>query len=297
MVLAAIAFYTLFERKFLAAAQLRQGPAKVGLVGLPQPLADALKLFTKRGAAPSRANFVGFYLAPIFALSLSLILATLYPSPFSFHIPSFTALLFLVVSSLNVYPILAAGWCSNRSYALLGTVRAIAQTISYEIVMMLLLLVPVTLSASYYFATPLHQSWVINLLLVPLVAVAWLVTLLAEANRTPFDFVEGESELVSGFNVEYAASGFALLFMAEYTSILVLCTLTASLFFVPARFRVLRPLIVVGVALFLAVVFVWLRATLPRMRYDRLMMLTWKRLLPFALASVLLVVRVKALWL
>lgn len=283
-----IAFYTLFERKFLALAQRRKGPNKVSLAGLPQPLADALKLFLKQQTTPTRANPVSFILAPAGALALALILWCFYPHTFPAYILPLGTLAFLTTSRLNVYPTLIAGWSSNRKYALLGTTRRIAQTISYEISMALLLISALASLLSFNFTTPaINHSIPIALLLIPLF-IAWFVTLLAETNRAPFDFAEGESELVSGFNIEYGGGKFALIFIAEYCNILVLSLLSAALFLVGPVPRLLRPFFTLIMTTVLAAGFIWVRAALPRIRYDQLIIITWKAFLPFSLCLLFL---------
>ena len=293
--LVAIAFYTLFERKFLAHAQLRKGPRKVGIIGLPQPFADAIKLFLKQRVTPKNVNFIGFTTAPTIGLGLALILWILYPHSHAGVFVPFGAILFLVISRLIVYVILAAGWASNRKYALLGTMRAIAQTISYEIRMALLIFAALILLRSYNFTTPLYTriSW--SLILAPPLFACWFVSILAETNRTPFDFAEGESELVSGFNVEYGGGNFAFIFMAEYIRILVIRTFTSALFASAFNNSLIGQRRLIIISFTFATVFVAVRATLPRIRYDQLMMLTWKSYLPFALFALLLLVPARTL--
>lgn len=278
-----IAFYTLFERKFLALAQRRKGPNKVSLAGLPQPLADALKLFLKQQATPTRANQTGFIVAPAGALVLALILWIFYPHTFPAYLLPFGTLAFLTTSSLNVYPTLIAGWSSNRKYALLGTTRRIAQTISYEISIALLLISVLTALLSFNFTTPLINHSTPLFLLIPPLFMAWFVTLLAETNRAPFDFAEGESELVSGFNIEYGGGKFALIFIAEYCNILVISLLSSTLFLLTPIPLIFCPISLLIITTILAALFIWVRAALPRMRYDQLMIITWKSFLPFSL--------------
>jgi len=282
--LVAIAFYTLIERKFLGYFQLRKGPNKVILIGLPQPFADAIKLFTKEQANPTPANMLPYIFAPVLGLILALILWILFPhsSPSSFLI--YGALYFLCVSSINVYTTFIAGWCSNSKYALLGALRGIAQTISYEVSIALIILSVLILQKSIDLNIIKCLSWII-LIILPLFII-WFITNLAETNRTPFDFAEGESELVSGFNVEYRAGLFALIFIAEYINILFISLLSATLFIGSIPLFIDLQLIFKTMAL--ATLFIWIRATLPRIRYDNLIYLTWKRFLPFRLAAIIL---------
>jgi len=282
--LVAIAFYTLMERKFLGYFQLRKGPNKVILIGLPQPFADAIKLFTKEQANPTPANISPYIFAPILGLILALLLWILFPhsNPSAFII--YGILYFLCVSSINVYTTFIAGWCSNSKYALLGALRGIAQTISYEVSIALIVLSVLILQKTIDLNIIKCITWII-LLILPLFII-WFITNLAETNRTPFDFAEGESELVSGFNVEYRAGLFALIFIAEYINILFIRLLSATLFI--GSFTLFTDLQLIIKTIILATLFVWIRATLPRIRYDNLIYLTWKRFLPFRLAAIIL---------
>nr|YP_009255701.1 NADH dehydrogenase subunit 1 [Tylomelania sarasinorum]AND97135.1 NADH dehydrogenase subunit 1 [Tylomelania sarasinorum] len=290
-VILAIAFFTLLERKGLSYIQIRKGPNKVGFMGLPQPLADAAKLLIKEVAKPTMANYSPYFIAPIFSFILALLLWQLYPSIYATGYFKWGLLFFLCVSSLNVYGTLLAGWASNSKYALLGSLRAIAQTISYEISMALILLFPLFLSGKFSFTEIVEDQEIIWLapLMLP-IALLWFVTCIAETNRAPFDFAEGESELVSGFNIEYGSVGFALIFLAEYSNILVMSLFSSVLFFGGSSlFAVSSDLGMTFKVLFFAFAFIWVRASYPRFRYDFLMQLTWKGFLPAALSSLLLI--------
>lgn len=284
LALVAIAFYTLIERKFLGYFHLRKGPNKVGLVGIPQPFSDAIKLFVKEQAKPRPANKSPFIVAPTIALILALIMWSIYPHTHQSFFIQFRVLYFLCVSRINVYATFIAGWRSNSKYALLGALRGVAQTISYEVRMSLILLTALVLIITIDFTKILRYSW-ISIILIPL-AVTWFITNLAETNRTPFDFAEGESELVSGFNVEYSSGLFAMIFIAEYINILVIRLFTRVVFIrIPPI--IISDLLLVTKTIFLAILFVWVRATFPRMRYDHLINLTWKRFLPLSLTSLI----------
>nr|UKU07881.1 NADH dehydrogenase subunit 1 [Oncomelania hupensis hupensis] len=290
-ILLAVAFFTLLERKGLSYMQIRKGPNKVGIAGLPQPLADAAKLLVKEIAKPTMANYSPYYLAPVFSFILALLLWQLYPSLYAMSYFKWGILFFLCVSSLNVYGTLLAGWASNSKYALLGSLRAIAQTISYEVSMALILLFPLFMLATFNFME-LNEAqeiiWFVFLMLP--VFFMWFVTCIAETNRAPFDFAEGESELVSGFNIEYGSAGFALIFLAEYANILVMSLFSAALFFGGSSFLFgYSDIMFMLKVLFFAFVFIWVRATYPRFRYDLLMSLTWKSFLPAALSFLLLI--------
>nr|BDQ44367.1 NADH dehydrogenase subunit 1 [Amynthas tokioensis]BDQ44419.1 NADH dehydrogenase subunit 1 [Amynthas tokioensis] len=286
MALVAMAFYTLMERKFLGYFHLRKGPNKVGLMGLPQPFSDAIKLFVKEQTKPSPANKSPFMIAPTMGLVLTLMMWAIYPHSHQSFFLQFSVLYFLCVSSMNVYSTFMAGWSSNSKYALLGALRGVAQTISYEVSMSLILLSALVLTMTMDFTKMTSYSWIL-LMFMPL-TVTWFITNLAETNRTPFDFAEGESELVSGFNVEYSSGLFAMIFMAEYMNILVMSLFT-SIIFMSMPNMLMSDMILLLKTLLLAMLFVWVRATFPRMRYDHLMNLTWKSFLPMSLTSLLLV--------
>nr|YP_009556636.1 NADH dehydrogenase subunit 1 [Buccinum undatum]QBC73534.1 NADH dehydrogenase subunit 1 [Buccinum undatum]QFG38908.1 NADH dehydrogenase subunit 1 [Buccinum undatum] len=290
-ILLAVAFFTLLERKGLSYIQLRKGPNKVGLMGLPQPLADAAKLLTKEIAKPTMANYSPYFVAPVFSFILALLLWQLYPSLYSCSYFKWGILFFLCVSGMNVYGTLLAGWASNSKYALLGSLRAIAQTISYEVSMALVLLFPLFLVGSFSFIEIKESQELIWLafLMIP-VSFMWFVTCVAETNRAPFDFAEGESELVSGFNIEYGAAGFALIFLAEYANILVMSLFSALLFFGGSSLVFMESdLSFMLKVLFFAFAFIWVRGSYPRFRYDLLMGLTWKGFLPASLSFLLLI--------
>nr|AYR05205.1 NADH dehydrogenase subunit 1 [Coleoptera sp. ACP-2013] len=279
-VLISVAFLTLFERKVLGYIQIRKGPNKVGFFGLIQPFSDAIKLFSKEQNYPFMSNFNLYYLCPIMNLFLSLFLWMCIPMltmSLSFNL---SVLFFLSISSLSVYTIMLAGWSSNSAYSLLGSLRTVAQSISYEVSLILILMCYLFMILSFNFMDfSKYQEivWFIYILF-PL-CLMWLVSSLAETNRTPFDFAEAESELVSGFNVEYSSGSFAMIFLAEYSNILFMSLLSCFLF-LGAN--------LVSISFFFKVVFVmffwlWVRGTLPRYRYDKLMYLAWKSYLPIAL--------------
>nr|QXT45837.1 NADH dehydrogenase subunit 1 [Stenonema femoratum] len=279
-VLVGVAFLTLLERKVLGYIQIRKGPNKVGICGIPQPFADAIKLFTKEQTYPVVSNYLPYYISPIFSLFLALMVWLIMPYFTGLHSFGLGLLFFLSCTSLGVYTVMVAGWASNSNYALLGGLRAVAQTISYEVSLALILLSFVFLVGSYClldFYTYQEYCWFVVMTL-PL-SLAWFASCLAETNRTPFDFAEGESELVSGFNVEYSSGGFALIFMAEYASILFMSMLFCVLFLGCDVLSFMFYLKLV----FLSFMFIWVRGTLPRFRYDKLMFLAWKSFLPLSL--------------
>nr|AXS66427.1 NADH dehydrogenase subunit 1 [Coleoptera sp. 23 KM-2017] len=279
-VLVGVAFLTLLERKVLGYIQIRKGPNKLGFVGLVQPFSDAIKLFTKEQTYPYMSNFNLYYFSPVINLFLALFLWICVPFltvNLSFNL---SLLFFLSVSSLSVYTVMLAGWSSNSNYSLLGSLRAVAQTISYEVSLALILLsfLFMILSTSILDLMKFQEYIWFIYLMFPL-CLMWVVSSLAETNRTPFDFAEGESELVSGFNVEYSSGSFAMIFLAEYASILFMSMLCCMLFLGGDLVSFLFFLKLSLVAFF----WVWVRGTLPRFRYDKLMYLAWKSYLPVAL--------------
>nr|YP_009469523.1 NADH dehydrogenase subunit 1 [Hydrotaea ignava]AVD96784.1 NADH dehydrogenase subunit 1 [Hydrotaea ignava]AWH62909.1 NADH dehydrogenase subunit 1 [Hydrotaea leucostoma] len=289
-VLVSVAFLTLLERKVLGYIQIRKGPNKVGIMGIPQPFCDAIKLFTKEQTYPLLSNYISYYFSPIFSLFLSLLVwmcMPLFIKLFSFNLG---LLFFLCCTSLGVYTVMIAGWSSNSNYALLGGLRAVAQTISYEVSLALILLSFIFLIGSYNMLMFYkYQLFIWFLFILFPMALVWFSISLAETNRTPFDFAEGESELVSGFNVEYSSGGFALIFLAEYASILFMSMLFCVMFLGSDIFSLFFYIKLS----FISFMFIWVRGTLPRFRYDKLMYLAWKSFLPFSLNFLLFFVGFK----
>nr|QLA48774.1 NADH dehydrogenase subunit 1 [Arborophila atrogularis] len=290
-ILIAVAFLTLVERKILSYMQARKGPNIVGPFGLLQPIADGVKLFIKEPIRPSTSSPFLFIMTPILALLLALTIWIPLPLPFPLADLNLGLLFLLAMSSLTVYSLLWSGWASNSKYALIGALRAVAQTISYEVTLAIILLSTIVLSGNYTLSTLTATQEPIYLLLPswPL-TMMWFISTLAETNRAPFDLTEGESELVSGFNVEYAAGPFALFFLAEYANIMLMNTLTTILFLNPSFLSPpteLFPVVLSTKVLLLSSTFLWIRASYPRFRYDQLMHLLWKNFLPLTLAMCL----------
>ena len=293
--LIAVAYFTLIERQILAAVQRRQGPTIVGFYGLLQPLADGLKLFLKETILPKSSNMIIFILAPVFTFGLALSGWVVVPFGDGFALSNLNVglLYIFAISSLSVHSVIMAGWSSNSKYAFLGALRSAAQMISYEVSMGITIVSVILLSGSlnlndiviaqknlWYFI-PLFPMFII-----------FFICALAETNRHPFDLPEAEAELVSGYNVEYSARSFALFFLAEYSNIILISSITTILFlggwnpffdFIPFTW-VPETINFALKTMFFIVLFVLVRGTLPRYRYDQLMRLGWKIFLPLGLA-------------
>nr|YP_009114561.1 NADH dehydrogenase subunit 1 [Homologenus malayensis]AIB52340.1 NADH dehydrogenase subunit 1 [Homologenus malayensis] len=279
-VLISVAFVTLLERKVLGYIQIRKGPNKVGYMGILQPFTDAVKLFTKESTNSFVSNFLPYYFSPVFSLFIALFVWVVLPYEIGLISFNMSVLFFLCCLSLGVYATMGAGWASNCKYSLLGSLRAVAQTISYEVSLALILLSFIILIGGFsleLFSNYQDKMWFF-FISFPL-SLIWFTSCLAETNRTPFDFSEGESELVSGFNTEYSGGGFALIFMAEYASILFMSALFVIIFLGSSPCSVLFYFKLV----FISFCFIWVRGTLPRLRYDKLMYLAWKSFLPVAI--------------
>ncbi len=298
--LIAVAYMTYAERKVMGAMQRRQGPMTVGPFGLLQPIADGIKLFSKETIIPSQAHRIVFLLAPMMLFALSLIAWVVIPFDKGWVLANLNVgiLYIFAISSMGVYGVLMAGWASNSRYAFLGGLRSASQMISYEVSMGLIivcvLLVTGSLNLQEIVLAP-RPVWV-QIMLFPMLIV-FLISILAETNRCPFDLPEGESEITGGFMVEYSAMTYALFFLGEYANMILMSALTAILFlggwlppfglepisFIPGIFWF--ALKICSVLFF----YIWARATLPRFRYDQLMRLGWKVFLPFTLAWVVFV--------
>ncbi len=298
-VLISVAYLTLAERKIMGSMQQRKGPNVVGFLGLLQPLADGLKLLLKETVIPTNANTFGFIFAPILTLMLSLFGWSVIPfSTFSFFVDINIALLFLfAVSSLGVYGIIISGWASNSRYAFFGALRSAAQMISYEVSIGLILISVLVCTGSLSFVDIVFfQKFIFFVIPFFPLFLMFLISILAETNRAPFDLPEAESELVSGYNVEYASMGFALFFLAEYSSMILMSSLTILMFLGGWLFFIIEienPIINSSIfALKICLIlffYIWVRASFPRYRIDQLMRLCWKIFLPLSLAFVIFV--------
>nr|YP_010852963.1 NADH dehydrogenase subunit 1 [Lotongus taprobanus]WGM81116.1 NADH dehydrogenase subunit 1 [Lotongus taprobanus] len=289
-VMIGVAFLTLMERKILGFIQIRKGPNKMGYMGLLQPFCDAIKLFSKEQTYLLNANYLVYYFSPIMSFILSLMVWMLMPYYFNMISFNLGILFFLCCMSLGVYTVMIAGWSSNSNYSLLGSLRAVAQTISYEVSLSLILLSCVVLMMSFnLIKLSIYQEMIWFIFIMMPLSLCWMSSSLAETNRTPFDFAEGESELVSGFNTEYSSGGFALIFLAEYSSILFMSMMFSLMYLGGYDLNLLFYFKMV----IISVMFIWVRGTLPRYRYDKLMYLSWKIYLPVSLNYLLLFLGLK----
>ncbi len=305
----AVAYLTLWERKFLGFIQVRHGPNRVGPMGLLQPIADALKLLTKEIISPSAASSGLFRLGPIMAIMPALAAWVAIPFGPEAVIANVNAglLLIMAITSIEVYGVIIAGWASNSKYAFLGALRASAQMVSYEIAMGFCLVVVIMVSGSLHLGEIVagqakgmganmglgFLSW--NWLPLLPIFVVYLISGVAETNRHPFDVVEGEAEIVAGHMVEYSGMGFAIFFLAEYASMWLISILAALMFLggwlSPVAFLDFIPgWIWLGIKTFFVVsLFIWIRGTFPRFRYDQIMRLGWKIFIPVTLVWLLVV--------
>lgn len=297
-----VAYLTYAERKVIAAMQLRKGPNVVGPFGLLQPLADGVKLMLKEIIIPTQANKIIFILAPMITFILSLVGWAVIPLSSEFVIANLNIgiLYLLAISSLGVYGIIMAGWASNSKYAFLGAIRSSAQMISYEVSMGLIIITVLITTGSLNLTEIVYasqqQPWYIELLLIPM-AVVFFISILAETNRLPFDLPEAEAELVAGYNVEYSSMTFALFFLGEYANMIITSSMMVILFmggWLPP-FGIQSLTYIPGFiwfalkVAFILFCFLWVRASLPRYRYDQLMRLGWKVFLPITLIWVVLI--------
>jgi NADH-quinone oxidoreductase subunit H len=297
--LIAVAYLTLAERRVIGFMQLRKGPNVVGPFGMFQPFADALKLMAKETILPAGANKVVFLLAPMLTFILSLVAWAVIPFGEGLVIADINVgiLYLFAVSSLGVYGVIMAGWASNSKYAFLGALRSAAQMVSYEVSMGLVIINVLLCAGSLNLSAIVEAQrdmW-FALPLLPMFVVFFISTL-AETNRAPFDLPEGESELVAGYFVEYSSMSFALFFLGEYANMILMSSMTVILFFggwlPPLDIWPLSvipgPLWFILKIMLVLFVFLWVRATTPRYRYDQLMRLGWKIFLPFSLIYVVL---------
>lgn len=280
VVLVGVAFLTLLERKILGYVQLRKGPNKVGFIGILQPFSDAIKLFNKEVFIIYKSRYYLFYICPILLFFIIICNWLFIPVITNIYFINYSLLLIIIILTIIGYMFILIGWSSNSVYSIMGAVRALAQTISYEVRFIIIILVLIILRERYRLGD--FIKWQLNvwylIILLPLFIV-FFIRILVELNRSPIDFIEGESELVSGFNIEYFRGGFALIFIAEYGIIIFFRYLLVLMF---TGLGVRFVFMFVGLNIMVSLI-IFIRGILPRMRYDELIYLCWKIILPFIL--------------
>lgn len=290
VVLVGVAFLTLLERKVLGYIQIRKGPNKVGVLGIFQPFRDAIKLFNKEVFIIFKSSYYLFYISPILLFFLMLINWLLIPIITNIYYINYSVLLMIIILTLIGYIFLFMRWSSNSIYSMIGSMRVIAQTLSYEVRLIIIILVIIVLGERYSFVDFMWwQVYMWFMFIVFPLFIVFYISILAELNRTPMDFVEGESELVSGFNVEYFRGGFAIIFMSEY-GIIIFFSYVLLLLFTNLGGSLLFIFIILN---FIILLIVFMRGMLPRIRYDELIYLCWKIILPFILMYIVYILSFK----
>nr|YP_009735113.1 NADH dehydrogenase subunit 1 [Acropyga fuhrmanni]QBG38601.1 NADH dehydrogenase subunit 1 [Acropyga fuhrmanni] len=291
ILLMGIAFLTLLERKILGYIQMRKGPNKVGFSGLIQPFSDAIKLLTKELFYVYKSNYYMFYLCPFLSFSLMLVMWLLFPYNTNIYFLNYSILLLFILMTLGGYLLIFMGWSSNSMYSIMGAIRSVSQMLSYEVSFMLIMFVLMFMGEGYSFMdlVKFQKNLWFMVAFYPLFLI-YFISVMAELNRSPMDFIEGESELVSGFNVEYFSGGFTLIFLGEYGMIIFLSFVSMTLFtdlILQSNFISFFSIIIFSLMIIL------MRGLLPRLRYDELMYLCWKIILPFILMYIILIMSVK----
>lgn len=280
IILISVAFFTLLERKILGYSHFRLGPNKVGVWGIFQPFRDAIKLFSKENFKLININYFIFLFSPILGIIIIINLWILIPF-WGENLASRVSILFyFCLASISIYFLIGTGWSRASKYSIIGAYRSVAQAISYEVNIFLVIFFICWIINSYSFS--MFSNNFLYLIILIQIIIIWLIIILAESNRTPFDFSEGESELVSGFNTEYRGGLFSLIFITEYGSILFFRILTVLMFL---SFSIISSLKLIIISSF----YIWIRSTLPRLRYDRLILISWKGLLPLVISYIIFI--------
>nr|AKZ29882.1 NADH dehydrogenase subunit 1 [Geloina coaxans] len=283
LMLISVAFFIVTERKGLGMVQLRQGPNKVSVKGILQAVSDGVKLFKKEFSCPFSCEKEMFFLGPVVCFFCAYCLWILFPSSIDSLSFELGLLFFLCISSFSIYGIFITGWVCDSRYSFLGAMRAVAQSISYEVFMGTALFLPILFFSSFDLQV-LRSGGFSSVLISQEIFLLWLISILAETNRAPFDFVEGESELVAGYSVEYGGVGFALIALAEYSNIMFMSMVSGVLFVGGLMSNLFLGSIMFSLWMVIISYFiVWVRGVVPRFRYDLLMSLCWVVLLPMSL--------------
>nr|YP_010415144.1 NADH dehydrogenase subunit 1 [Ceratina smaragdula]URX52628.1 NADH dehydrogenase subunit 1 [Ceratina smaragdula] len=291
MILLSIAFLTLFERKILSYIQMRKGPNKVGFKGLLQPFSDALKLMTKEWMFLDNSNYMFFMFSPLLMFLMSMILWLIYPW-MNMYMMENSMIFMIMILGISVFPIFLIGWNSSSNYSMLGSLRLMAQMISFEISMFLMMFMFMLLIENYSFYNFfIYQIYMKFMILIYPMYLMMILSMLIELNRTPFDLIEGESELVSGFNVEYYSSMFIMIFLSEYSGILFMSMILSIMFFGFYWWSMKF----IYMYMFHIMLLLWIRGILPRIRYDELMYMCWTDLLMMTLIYTLNIYMIKYL--
>nr|QNV11996.1 NADH dehydrogenase subunit 1 [Formica rufibarbis]QOY24481.1 NADH dehydrogenase subunit 1 [Formica sp. DM656]QOY24508.1 NADH dehydrogenase subunit 1 [Formica sp. DM659] len=291
MLLVGIAFLTLLERKILGYVQMRKGPNKVSIIGIFQPFSDAIKLLNKELFYVYKSNYNLFYLCPVLSFSIMLMSWMLFPYITNIYFLNYSMLLLILLMSIGGYIMIFMGWSSNSIYSMMGSMRSVSQMLSYEVSFILIILILMIMSESYSFLDFMnYQVYVWYLFIFYPLFLMYFISVLAELNRSPMDFIEGESELVSGFNIEYFSGGFTLIFLAEYGMIIFFSFLSVLLFTNLFQYSSIFMFMFI---IMMSCLVIFMRGLLPRMRYDELMYLCWKIILPMILLYVLLILSFK----
>nr|YP_009905737.1 NADH dehydrogenase subunit 1 [Nylanderia flavipes]QGW36355.1 NADH dehydrogenase subunit 1 [Nylanderia flavipes] len=287
IVLIGVAFLTLLERKILSYIQIRKGPNKVGIIGLFQPFSDAIKLLNKELFYVYKSNYNFFYMCPVISFMMMMMMWLVFPFITNIYFLNYSVLLMIIFMTIGGYVVIFMGWSANSVYSMMGSMRSVSQMLSYEVSFILIILIIMLMSESYSIIDFMnYQLYLWYLVVLYPLFLLFFISILAELNRSPMDFIEGESELVSGFNIEYFSGGFTLIFLSEYGMIIFFSLISIYMFSNLLEYSLILIFFMIN---FLCGMVIFMRGMLPRMRYDELMYLCWKIILPVILVYIMLV--------